>query len=978
MRSKKDFITDSLHIFILVSLAFAQPMYVISKYAEFFATRHSHPVDIIFLVLTVFVLIPSFCILLELIAGRFRKIVHCTLVAGLLSIIALILLKKNLSMLPGTVLFTASVIIGILVTAAYIRIQEVRRYVTILLPAIFIFPYLFVFSTPVKKVVFPEKKPSVQQYEVFQGIETEKLPPIVMVVFDEFSITSLMNKERKIDRVRYPNFAGLAEDSIWFRNATTVSESTVFAVPAILSGSYVKEGSIPTVNDYPDNIFTLLNGAYDMEVFESHTMLCPENICEREQVDFIPRFRSMMLDLLFVYLHIILPIDLTDRLPVVSQTWKNFAGDRGPSEFSPGMADVIEKARASYNDRPGLFKEFVESISYSDRPALYFLHIMLPHVPWEYLPSGRIYTENGMDIPGLNIRGGEKWDDNKWLVIQGYQRHLLQVGFVDRLLGTLLEKLKRLDLYDRSLIIITTDHGVSFSPDGYRRPVNKVNYKDIMPVPLFIKTPGQSRGITSDRNVESIDILPTVADILNIQLPWVVDGKTALDTSLPEKKEKVIYYKQARDRMVFDSADLELKYSSLEQMIDLFGSGDDPGGLFRVGPRRELVGRSAEEERIIENPDIEARLDQTEYFADLDRKSKFVPAQITGQIFMDTNPQEPLDIVISVNGLIQASMQTYETADKEIRFSAFVPETSFRNGKNDVEVLIVEEENNEIQLVRARDISSVTYSLVSSELILSSEGESFEVVPDALSGSVDNARVENRNLILLGWAADIKNSEAPHAVLVFINGEFLKAGKCNMDRPDVVNAFKNQKLLHTGFRYALPVKKIKDADDAEIRIFAVSERGVASEITRNKKKHAKNKYLLVESGDKDEIVAPSGDSFPVLKKALRGSLQSVKITEDSVLVNGWAVDLINSEIPEAIIIFIDGMFFYKGTFNSERSDVEKVFQNKGLRKSGFQYRFPLEMFNNTEPVEVRFFAISKQNLASELKYPPDFRWSKKS
>ena len=54
-----------------------------------------------------------------------------------------------------------------------------------------------------------------------------------MVIFDELPLTSLMDEKRQIDPVRYPNFAALADDGYWFRNATTVTDYTVQAVPAI-------------------------------------------------------------------------------------------------------------------------------------------------------------------------------------------------------------------------------------------------------------------------------------------------------------------------------------------------------------------------------------------------------------------------------------------------------------------------------------------------------------------------------------------------------------------------------------------------------------------------------------------------------------------------------------------------------------------------------------------------------------------------
>ena len=48
----------------------------------------------------------------------------------------------------------------------------------------------------------------------------------------------------------------------------------------------------------------------------------------------------------------------------------------------------------------------------------------------------------------------EYWDDEPWLVLQGYQRYLLQVGFVDTLVGRVLRTLDEAGIYDRSLIVV--------------------------------------------------------------------------------------------------------------------------------------------------------------------------------------------------------------------------------------------------------------------------------------------------------------------------------------------------------------------------------------------------------------------------------------------------------------------------------------------------------------------------------------------
>ena len=104
--------------------------------------------------------------------------------------------------------------------------------------------------------------------------------PIVMVFFDEFPMTSLLDSKGQIDRRLYPNFAKLANQSTWYRNATGIGPFTPYAVPAMLTGQYpTRVGVAPSYTEYPDNLFTWLSGSYDVWALETVTQLCPPRIC---------------------------------------------------------------------------------------------------------------------------------------------------------------------------------------------------------------------------------------------------------------------------------------------------------------------------------------------------------------------------------------------------------------------------------------------------------------------------------------------------------------------------------------------------------------------------------------------------------------------------------------------------------------------------------------------------------------------------
>ena len=77
-------------------------------------------------------------------------------------------------------------------------------------------------------------------------------------------------------------------------------------------------------------------------------------------------------------------------------------------------------------------------------------------------------------------------------------------------------RLRSSDRYERSLIVVAADHGVSFRPGAPYRDADDANLPQIASIPLMIKAPGQQRGRIDDANVKTTDVLPTVASELGV------------------------------------------------------------------------------------------------------------------------------------------------------------------------------------------------------------------------------------------------------------------------------------------------------------------------------------------------------------------------------------------------------------------------------------------------------------------------------
>jgi hypothetical protein len=461
---------------------------------------------------------------------------------------------------------------------------------------------------------------------------------VVMVVFDELPVTSLMGPGEEIDAERYPAFARLARESLWFRGATAVHDSTALAVPAILEGRYPRPGLGSDYASHPRNLFTLLAPRYELHVSEEATGLCPPSLCE----------------------------------PTPGTTLSHIGHGR------------VQR-----------FESWLHAIEPRQGRALWFKHALFPHVPWQYLPSGLSYRRRPSEpIPGLNSKPGF---GDPWLVKLSYQRHLLQLGFADRLLGQLEARLRRTKLWRRALVVVVADHGIGFHVGADRRTVTRRNVADLAPVPLFVKLPGQPRGLTVDRHVETIDVLPTILHATGTPLPDGLDGRSVLRPTRQRRRTLTIYHRIGnRLNTLGGSYTLQVKAlerlrrAAVQRKLDLFGSGGgrEPRRLFEIGPYPALVGRElADVERLPGR--ASTKIDQAAQLRRVDPRSGFVPAELTGTLPRG-RPGGGRPVAIAVNGRVAAVARTFSLAGSRAEsFAVIVPDWALRRGANDVRAFAI-------------------------------------------------------------------------------------------------------------------------------------------------------------------------------------------------------------------------------------------------------------------------------------------------
>lgn len=532
-------------------------------------------------------------------------------------------------------------------------------------------------------------------------------PPVVLIVFDELPLASLVDEGLHIDKKRFPNFARFADSSSWYKNAIAAADFTVAAIPSLLTGRLAHEDY--TANLYhADRISAFTAGhalGYRVHALEHMTSLCPQHICH-ERVSLRPqrrveRLRLDLRDVGYMFGYRVLPGAWVSDLswPELDEVW------------------LDRQHFASLETRVARLRQWIADMQMSD---LLYAHVDFPHHPFAALPSGHIYFAlDNFPVPGAagridgiyssayerhaGLRTRYRWV-NEWAAMQGMQRHLLSVAYVDRLFGAMLDDLMNSPLYDEMMIVVTSDHGMRFESDRDARAIDlpwNASNDAIAFVPLFIKYPGQRQGRVFHDPASVLDVFPTMHAVMggaNVDAA-LVDGHSLRD--LPQSRDRYMVQATLRPR-VLERADVSL--NSLREVaakrhrwFDF--SLDDAHTFFALDRVRHVRGRPLSDFRV---HDATREYMAALFFTGQPRvvsgsaalfESEETHARIKGELLSQESLDDGAVILLAHNGRIVGSTETVaDNGHGRMMFSLMIPETTFVRGENNFEVFVYRDE----------------------------------------------------------------------------------------------------------------------------------------------------------------------------------------------------------------------------------------------------------------------------------------------
>lgn len=650
----------ALELLALTTFVFARPVLAsLGRSAETFVTRGADWTDVLVFLVAV-VAVPAFVVVAvdlvaRLAAERALRPVHATLVGVLAALAAWQIGEQVTSMELLPLGGAACALVGLAVAALRWRTQALATFLRYGSLIVLVVVGQFAFTSNSGQILLGGRHVGVDAdvRERVAAAVGDDGPPVVLMVFDGLPTELLMDGGGGIDPELYPHLAALAGTSTWYRNNTTVAPVTLQAVPAILSGTLGGKAEAPVASSYPENVFTMLGGTYDLHALEPLTGLCPVSLC--------PAGGGW-------------PVN--DLLGDAGSVWNDQMGGQTQMEFFvPGAFDHRFDRISAWLDQ--------QDFSRGDRPDAYVMHLLLPHDGWQYLPDGTQYADAMGSPTGM---WAYTWGGVGAGV--GRQRHIMQMQLVDRIVGRVMDSLRAAGTFDDALMVVTADHGYAFHDDDLVRGLTEDNFDQVMWTPLIVKSPGQAAGRVDDANVQTVDVLPTIADELGVDLPWDdLDGVPAASA----------------DRDPDDKAMADWGYSDLRSDDGSPVAVDAAEGFSRVlagdavaghgplalwdrtgGAHGDLVGRRVDELPLGEG--VQQPLD----VVGLDRWDDVDPQRPPLEVLGYSALPVDLSVAVAVNGTVAAVVPSEPGPYGTTAVDALLWPESVERGDNAVEAFVVE------------------------------------------------------------------------------------------------------------------------------------------------------------------------------------------------------------------------------------------------------------------------------------------------
>ncbi|MFI5322924.1 MAG: sulfatase-like hydrolase/transferase [Thermodesulfobacteriota bacterium] len=446
----------------------------------------------------------------------------------------------------------------------------------------------------------------------FKPSTNHKIKRVILISIDTLRSDVLSSYGSK--EVSTPNIDSIAADGTLFKNAFSAAPWTLPSFSSMMTGvsptvhkTYTAESRLPdkfiTIAEY------LRDAGYHTAAIGDNVFLQPEFNLNKGflEYNFFPKRQTMI---------------------------NSFGATIFKKFFSKKLIYY-----ASTTDLTDLSIDWLEKNQ--DKEFFLWVHYYNPHLPYtppiQYISKDAVPDETiGYRLMNaVPIRNGHfapNASQRKWIK----ELYNAEVRYVDDSLGRLLDRMKEMNLYKNSLIILLSDHGEEFwDHNGFEH--GHTLYNELLHVPLIIKLPGAQSAKTIDEKVTTQSLMATVIDLTGIKnknpnitaeslVPLLKDNPNSF-IERPLISTGILYFEN-REAVIFDG----MKYiqSLVTSRGELYNLNHDPGEQNPL-PLGSNESNTNQAKDILSNNDRES-----------EKQIEQLGVSVTGKVNLDEEQKEKL------------------------------------------------------------------------------------------------------------------------------------------------------------------------------------------------------------------------------------------------------------------------------------------------------------------------------------------------
>ena len=220
-----------------------------------------------------------------------------------------------------------------------------------------------------------------------------------------------------------------------------------------------------------------------------------------------------------------------------------------------------------------------------------WVHFLRPHAPYRFREDSRRFYDSSYEGPFETTTRGQFEATEPREIARIRDLYDGEVFFSDRLFGDLADGLERLELFDDSVVVLTSDHGEEFYEHGGFQHGRL--FQEHLRIPLVIYHPDVRHGAATSVLYRNVDLMPTLLGLTGLEVPEGLDGANLLAVERSPEKVVGISMTGGKQRYLsFQNGNSKLILGCIPEVsLSLFDLVSDPGETMNLVDAQPKLAR---------------------------------------------------------------------------------------------------------------------------------------------------------------------------------------------------------------------------------------------------------------------------------------------------------------------------------------------------------------------------------------------------